>query len=237
MGVARRPAVPHAPWGVAVLFALALAAFWPGYLSRLGQPIDAYTHAHALAMTAWMALLIVQPVLVARGHRELHRTLGKGSGALVALVVVASLLLAHHRLATRSDQDFARLAYTFYLPVSALVLFLVPYALGVMYRRRREVHGRFMLATLVSAMDPVFARLAYATAPSLPERTHELISFGAIHAILLTLIWHERREHHGRWMFPLILVLTAVLQLGYYTVARTDGFRAFADWYRHLPLT
>jgi uncharacterized membrane protein len=237
MAPARRPAVPHAPWGAAMLLALALAAFWPGYLSRLGQPIDPYTHAHALAMTAWMVLLIVQPLLVSRGHRDLHRALGKGSVALAAAVVVASLLLAHERLASRNDADFTRIAHTFYLPVSAVVLFVVTYALGVLYRRRREVHGRFMMATLVSGMDPIFARLAYYSAPSLAERTHELISIGVIHAILLTLIWRERRQHHGRWMFPLVLALTATLQVGYYTVARSDAFRAFATWYRHLPLT
>lgn len=237
MVTARRPAVPHAPWGVAALLALALAAFWPGYLSRLGTPIDPYTHAHALAMTAWMALLIAQPLLVARGHRDLHRALGKGSVVLVAGVITASLLLAHHRFASRSDADFAPVAHTFYLPVYSLVLFLVPYALGLMYLRRREVHGRFMLATVISGMDPIFARLAYYSAPSLPERAHELMSFAGVHAILLALIWRERREPHGKWIFPSLLVLTALLQLGYYTIARGDGFRTFAEWYRQLPLT
>lgn len=237
MATARRPAVPHAPWGVAALFVLALGAFWPGYLSRLGEPIDSYTHAHALVMSAWMVLLIVQPVLVSRGHHALHRMLGTLSVGLVVGVVAAGMLLAHQRFAGKSEEEFARVAYSFYLPFSSVILFLVPYTLGLMYRRRREVHGRFMLATLVSGMDPIFARLAYFGTPTLSEDAHQLFSYGCIQAILLLVIWGERREHHGKWIIPFVSAVTLVQQVGYYTIARTDGFRAFADWYRHLPLT
>lgn len=237
MVTARRPAIPYAPWGVAVLFVLALGAFWPGYLSRVGEPIDSYTHAHALVMTAWMALLIVQPVLVARGQRALHRTLGTLSVGLVVGVVAAGMLLAHQRLAGKSEEEFARVAYSFYLPLSSVILFLIPYTLGLLYRRRREVHGRFMLATLVAGMDPIFARLAYFSTPSLPEDVHQLASYCCIQAILLLIVWNERREHHGKWIIPFVMAVTLMQQVGYYTLARTDGFRDFADWYRHLPLT
>jgi len=237
MSTARRPVVPYAPWGVGVLLALAVVAFYPGYLARLDEPLDPYTHAHALAMTAWMLLLIVQPVLVDRGHRTLHRALGTGSILLVGVLVAAGMLLAHQRFSAKPEAEFEAVAYSFYLPVSTLVLFLIPFTLGLMYRRQRGVHGRFMLATVVSGMDPIFARLPYFALPSLAERTHALMSFALIDAIVLAVIWSERRERVGRWIFPLVLMLTLVQQVGFFTVARSDAFREFARWYRQLPLT
>ncbi len=237
MAAGRSPTVPYAEWGVGLLLALALAAFWPLYLSKLGQPIDPYTHAHAVAMTAWMLLLIVQPVLIRRGHRALHRSLGMLSGILVVVLVLAGLLLANQRFKAMSDDAFAGAYFTFYLPVSTLVQFLVAYGLGIWYRRRRALHGRFMLSTMIAGLDPIFARLAFFYIPGISETAPTYISYGLIDALLLWLIWRDRNATEGRVVFPAMGAMALVQQAGAFTLARTETFRAFADWYRHLPLT
>src|SRR5690606_15221311 len=45
-----------------------------GFVDPLSAP--AWVHVHALAMLAWLALLVVQPALVARKNLGLHRRLG-----------------------------------------------------------------------------------------------------------------------------------------------------------------
>ncbi|MFP3947317.1 MAG: hypothetical protein ACLFWG_01175, partial [Longimicrobiales bacterium] len=59
------------PW-FAAFFLLALIAFWPSYLSRLGAQ-TAYTHLHAVTAAVWMTLLIAQPVLIRIRRFDLHR--------------------------------------------------------------------------------------------------------------------------------------------------------------------
>ena len=47
----------------ALLFAGALVAFWPSYLSRVSA-LNAYTHFHALTAALWMLLLVAQPIAI-----------------------------------------------------------------------------------------------------------------------------------------------------------------------------
>lgn len=81
------------PWFAGLLL-VALVAFWPTYLSRLGIS-SGYTHLHAVLATAWLSLLIAQPLLVRRRKLDRHRALGRLSYALAPAVVVSVLLLAH----------------------------------------------------------------------------------------------------------------------------------------------
>lgn len=80
------------------LLLLASAAFWPTYLSKNWTAIDGYTHAHALFGTLWLAGLIVQPILMLRGHRLAHRALGRASLWLGPAFVVSSVLLTHFKV-------------------------------------------------------------------------------------------------------------------------------------------
>lgn len=119
-------------WFLALLLAAGFA-FWPHYLSRFEEDIDSYTHFHAAVPTAWCLLLIVQPFLIRTGRRALHRRLGALSYALALLLVVASMLLAHARFQAMDAATFAAEADALYLPVQAVVLFGLAYALAMFY--------------------------------------------------------------------------------------------------------
>src|SRR5690606_25646842 len=88
-GIGRRPASALdrlAGWlvvAVLLLWPLVLVAFWPLYLSRVGEA-DAYRHAHAMAGTAWLLLLVVQPLLVRARRYAAHRLVGR-AGVVVGV--------------------------------------------------------------------------------------------------------------------------------------------------------
>ena len=130
------------------LFVLAIFAFWPLYLSRLGTntSIDPYTHWHASLAVCWCSLLIAQPLLVAR-HRQAHRRVGAISYVLAPAFAIASLLLAHHRLRMMDAAKFQHEAASLFLPISAVFLFVVSYALAIYYRKTMSLHARFMILT------------------------------------------------------------------------------------------
>lgn len=222
----------------AALVVGALGAFWPRYLSRAPGSVDAYTHVHAFAMLAWCGLLIAQPLLVNSGRRRAHRLLGRVSYGLVPVLLVASLLLAHLRFRVMDEATFQSEAFSLFLPLSATLLFAIAYGLAVAWRGTPAVHARLMICTALPLIDPVVGRLMGFYLPPLPHYLYyQAITFAVTDLILLGLALRDRREIRVRWVFPAMLVLFAAIHSLYFTLAQTAGWRAFASWFRELPLT
>lgn len=219
------------PWGVALL-AAALLAFWPSYLSRPFAPVDAYTHVHAVAMTAWCVLLIVQPTLIRFGARPLHRALGKVSFVVAPAVVVVALLLVHVRMRSMRRPDFDTAAFAFYLPLAFIALFAACYALAIRYRRRPALHAAFMLATGLTFIDPVLSRIIAFYGPDIGAAWYPVITFTTIDLLLAVIVVRARGP-----ALPLLLGGFGAVELGWYLVAQSDAWLSLAIWYRDLPLT
>src|SRR4249920_3853772 len=95
--VAAVPPLYHFGVRLFALFTMAMVvAFWPSYFSRLADQPSVHPHAHGLAMTAWLVLLITQASLMRSGNRALHRRLGLASYALVPIIVVVTLRFVHY---------------------------------------------------------------------------------------------------------------------------------------------
>jgi uncharacterized membrane protein YozB (DUF420 family) len=222
----------------AAMAGLSLVAFWPMYLSKLPHGSDRYTHLHALLMTAWLGLLIVQPLLIRRGQRALHRALGAVSYVLVPAIVVASILLTHLRARKMDEAAFVAEGRFFYLPLSAVVLFAIAWLLAIAYRRQPALHARFMVCTGLTLIDPLVARIAFFHFPPLPSPLlYQAIGYGLTDLVLLVLIVRERHQRQGRGAFPVMLAVFATAHLLWFTAAQTPGWLAVVRWFRDLPLT
>lgn len=90
-------------WFAAFLL-LALIAFWPTYLSRIGAS-TAYTHLHAVTAVLWMMMLVAQPAAIRARRLDLHRGLGKISFGLVPLIVLSVVLLRRRPGTTSSSRS------------------------------------------------------------------------------------------------------------------------------------
>ena len=82
----------------AALVLLAIPAFWPTYLALRPYEADWHVHVHGIALFLWSVMLIAQPWLILRGKARIHRKVGKASYVLAPVIVVSTILLAHHRL-------------------------------------------------------------------------------------------------------------------------------------------
>jgi len=216
------------------LMILAVMAFWPRYLSSpfaLGTP---YIHFHAVSATLWFLLLFTQPLLIRYRRTSLHHRLGYVSLLLAPLVVAAFVLAAHSQLTGRSSPELWPLGrYILYLQLSLGGLFGVFWLMGMLKRKDRLVHARFMAATGLTFIDPVLARL-------LPELgiPNQFLTFALTDLILVALIWFERDSRRGRWVFPSVLALFVLFQLPVF-LGLTDSplWEAFSSWYLSLSLT
>lgn len=224
--------------GTLVLLALALAAFWPMYLSKPFGTIDPYTHAHAALGLAWVLLLVAQPLLIRGGQRGLHRALGRLSWVLAPAFVASSVLLAHHRFSRMAPQVFPAEAFTLYLPFAAALLFGVAYALALATRRDAPVHARFMACTALPLIDPVLGRILAFHLPPWPRmELYQGVTFGVELLLALVLLRPLQPEHPSRKLFRAYVLGQAVVLGAWFIVPRTGAWLACADWFRSLPLT
>ena len=220
------------------LFALAVLGFSPHYLSRLGD-FNGYTHAHAALSTLWLALLVAQPLLLRAGRRDLHRLLGSASWFMGPAMVVASLLLAHQRVSSLDPTRFAAEGHFTYLPLFSAGLFAVCWALAMANRHAPAVHARMMVATALTLVPPVLARVVGNFGPAeLPEAANDLIGFVAADVALAALWWTlPPNEARSRRVVATVFGLSVLCHLGWFTVARGAPWLTVVAWFRALPLT
>lgn len=208
------------------------------YLSKPFSPIDRYTHFHALAGALWLGMLIAQPIAIQYHRYALHKFIGRISHLLAPMFVIASILLSHHRLLSMDESTFAAEGFAHYLPLYASVVFGVAYALGIVYRKLPEVHGRFMLLTAMPMIDPVLGRIMFFYFPPLPHPlAYQAVTFSVATLIAAILVFSYRtRSSAGRALIAFFLFYL-ILEIGWFTITGTSAWLNFVSWYRALPLT
>lgn len=87
-----------------LLFFWALAGFVPDSFSRLAAidageraPFSVWVHFHAVAMGAWLSLLLTQAILMATGNGRHHRKLGTVAFILIPIVLFSFYMVVTTR--------------------------------------------------------------------------------------------------------------------------------------------
>jgi uncharacterized membrane protein len=224
-------------WVFLALAAAAVPAFWPRYLAVPSGAVDDYTHAHALVMALWTALLVAQPFLSRGRGLSTHRLLGKVSYLVAPAVLVTSVLVAHLRFAAMPPDVLAVDAVNLYLPLSAAVLFAPAWGGGILWRRSQAAHARFMVCTAFPLIDPIAGRILGVYLPPFPDPLlYQAITFGVGDLVLAWLAVRDR-DSRANWVLRAMLAWTVVVHAGWFTLAPSDAWRAFARWFVTLPLT
>jgi hypothetical protein len=153
--------------GVSVLIVVTVAAgFAPSFylIAVDGKPRPWIMHVHAAVYLGWLALLVCQTVLAARGRLAAHRQLGTLGIYYAALVFIVGIAVsfaapaAHVRAGEWSLEE----AVTFLtIPLGDMVLFGSFFGAAIAYRGRPEVHKRLVLLACVAIMFAGASRLGY----------------------------------------------------------------------------
>jgi len=242
--VAAVPPLYHFGVRLFALFTMAMVvAFWPSYFSRLADQPSVHHHAHGLAMTAWLVLLVAQASLMRAGNRALHRRLGLLSYLLVPVIVVVTLRFVHYTL--REVPELGDYGLFFLaLVVLTLVTFVTLFALAMVYRKQPAVHARLMVSTLFPLFPPVTDRLIARFMPSIIDLMPRIggaeilqcAGFAIADTILVGLvIWDGQKN--GRRVFLVALAIVVVGQAAILNAHRFELWQAFGPWFVGLPLT
>jgi hypothetical protein len=118
-------------------------------------------HFHAVSLSLWLTILIIQPVLIIRKYLRLHRLIGKISYLLVPVMFVTMILVYHHqylRLLSAKKPETESLAFVF-SPMTDAIPFLIFYLLGIAHRHETAKHMRYMISTGIVIGGPGLGRV------------------------------------------------------------------------------
>ena len=231
----------HAHWFVLALFPLIALAFWPSYLSQFSTA-PAQFHVHGITATLWLLLLIAQSLTIHRSQRRIHRTLGMASLVLFPLFLMGGtgifFGMADRFVAGEPFQAMyaPRLAWLDFVGVGGFAYF---YYEALRNRRKVHLHSRYMLATAIFLLPPIFGRLtAIPLGVTGPEDFEKLgagfqIANGVTAAIAFALAYWSGK--HGR-PFALAGVLTIVAALLYQTIGGMSAWQALYARVAELPV-
>jgi hypothetical protein len=149
-----------------LIVAIVLAGFAPSFINMaVGPPRPWFMHGHGAIYLGWLALLVCQAVLAARGKIALHRRIGNFGIAYGALVWVVGMIVtfAAPALHVRNGEwDMDQAATFISLPLVDMVLFGGLFTAAVAYRTKPEIHKRLILLACVAIMYAGVFRLSYA---------------------------------------------------------------------------
>jgi hypothetical protein len=226
------PLLQHALPAFCLLLLVSIVGFWESYFSKIGSAHLTH-HAHALAMLAWVLLLITQAWLIRTRRNGHHRALGRWSLLLAPLVVGTGLWVNFHFMGRTRDPDRLSAAllslnwFGWFLPLAFALL----YGLAIAHRRRADLHARYMSATALVFLIPGAARAAenYLT-PVIGWAPSFLHWMFVPLVIVLWLWWQDRQAGKPTRPWALVSALWA-FNLGAWVVLPHVGWwRTFSAW-------
>lgn len=213
-----------------VLAGFARTYYLKGFFATPPLP-NLIVQVHAVIMTAWVALFIVQVTLVARRQTKLHQRLGIIGAGLAALVFIVGIMTAIFA-AARFVNDPSLLPASgppplpfMIIPIGDMVIFAILISTALYYRKRLDIHKRLMLLAAVNLLTPAIARIPL----SLIVTGGPLAFFGLTDLVLLVFVVFDtirhRRLHPAFLWGGLFLILMQPLRL---ILAPTHAWISFA---------
>ncbi len=144
--------------GLAAFIIIGFAQFaLRGFVDPVAAPL--WVHVHGVLMLGWLALLVVQPTLVARQNLALHRRLGWTGAALAIVITALGVFTGMASLVLGRFPPFFSPPYFLALTaIESLVFGLMVWA-AVRRRNRTDWHRRLMIGATIVILEPALGRL------------------------------------------------------------------------------
>ncbi len=218
--------------GLAVLsVAIALVGFWPTYFGPLvAGSVDKtrIIHVHAAVYVGWLATFVTQAVLAATGRVRSHMALGRFAIGYGVLVIAIGLVTAFARFALRVRAGEVAAAQAQLLgPLLDMLVFAPFFAAAVYYRRRPELHKRFMIVATTALLIAAVGRMQFLGEPPNLLLLHSIwlapILFAMAHDF-----WRQRNVHPVYLLGLVVLVLEGPLVR--WPARQSEIWQSMAGW-------
>jgi hypothetical protein len=157
-------------------------AFLGGDITRQIAPLVVI---HGLAMFGWVSLFLVQSILIWNGNRRLHMVIGPAGAVLAAAIVVlgATLACLSVHFHPQSAQIVGGARFFLAVMLGEMLIFSAFVAIGMVYRRRAEIHRPVMLLATIEITSGALGRCPYISGLSIVPPLYvvgPVLLFGAL---------------------------------------------------------
>jgi hypothetical protein len=205
VGGVRRSGRPALRWSLPIVSSLLLAGVLIGFAKTFFlrshfnvPPIPPYLYVHGVVLTTWFALVVVQTFLVAAHRIKLHRRVGIAAVAVAVVIIPISAFVVVHVAQRAHGAITSHLRLEVVGDFLSLLWFAGFVAAGVYFRRRPDVHKRFMVASCFTIYSPVFAR--FQSVYRLPVPTPAVVPLGLLVLGAYDLIVARRLHRATAWI-------------------------------------
>jgi len=217
-------------WAAVITVLVAVGGFARTYYLKTAfgtPPLPLLVHLHAVLMTAWVALFVVQTRFIAAHRTDLHRRLGLFGAALIVLVVAfgiaTAMASAHRGVSLAGMTPLAFMA----IPLVTAVVFAVLAGAAIAWRRRSDIHKRLMLLATLSILTPAIARVPWDAFRALGPPLFLGLTDLCVLAFVGYDTWRHRRLHPAFGWGTLFLFASQPLRI---VLAHSAAWNAFAAW-------
>jgi len=224
------------------MIATSLAGFLPSIVNPGGrrEPLSLLAAAHGIVFFSWLLLFLVQSRLVATHRVALHRRLGVASIFVLALMIPIGYMTTTAMvrrgfdlsgdLHLQGNADYQAVFSFFNLAIFAILV-----TLAILYRRRPELHRRFMLFANIELMTAPLAHLIGHN-PALAAMPHAIgmvpISMFVLAAIARDMLL-SRRIHRLTLVLAILRMISGPLEA--FPIGNSTAWHNFVHWLVGLP--
>jgi hypothetical protein len=220
-------------WMAAAILATIFAGFAPSFYLRgivpayhPYLPMTWLVALHGLIFSCWALLFMTQVGLASAGRTDLHRRLGlAGFGMVVAMAVVGTFAALYGVARHSGPPDLSPLSWLA-VPLLDVPVFVSLITLGLVNRRKPQVHKRFMLVSMIGLLPPSLGRLPWPEAMPFPL----IIIGGQLLFVIPLALWDLNSRGRLHWVTMTgagVLVGSWLFRLA---IWQTPWWLAFAGW-------
>jgi hypothetical protein len=222
----------NAIYWFALLLVLLVVGFWRSYFAELGRgTLHVSHHVHAIAMLLWVLMLMTQSWLIRTGRRTGHRFLGRSSLVLAPVIVASGLWVNFYIMEGAREPIPNGFLAAYWFGYFLMLAFAVFYTLGIIHRRRLQLHARYMAATALVFVTPGLGRAWFNYLYPLTGWEPTAMRVAAVPLLiggwLLVDDWRQGRSVKPYLLFCAIWLVGLLGRVG---LPRLEVWREFAAW-------
>jgi hypothetical protein len=215
----------HAPYYVLFTIAVIIAGFWPSYFS-VSRSVRWQFHAHGVAASLWVLMVLVQSITVHKSQLPLHRAVGKSSLLLFPFLIgglAAIIDLTGKGFVAGDDPARTLFGGQFLIGLAlAIAAYVLLYYRALKYRRKVWLHSGYMLATPLILFESPFSRVMGMVIPAFairgPQDFDRLIPSiewaMAISLVFIAAIWLKYRAKASPFLVAGGFIVAQMLTMG-----------------------
>ncbi len=190
-------------------------------------------HFHALALTMWLTMLIVQPILIANNKINTHRLIGKFSYLLVPFIFI-SMILAYHnqylRFVEEGKPEIETLAFVF-SPTTDAIPFAIFYLLAILNKRETPQHMRYMISTGIVIGGPGLGRIFMTWMGMDIFAAIGLLSLVTLFVFVTFIVYDKVKKKQSKWNpFTIAFVIWLIPSILIIFFPNTALWQGIARW-------